>query len=161
MKEMKIKILGALILFALSFVLTPVEAQAAGKKLTLIKSFLTNTGNAREAKPIGEAVKKGAKLYFYYKIGNLQYRAKNGAPYETKMVLKKGGKVIKDYGVEKGNAQKVVPGQPDQILAWYQSAKDSLNVRVNAEQGSYSVDIEYKDVNSGQSVKIVYKFTVK
>ena len=108
---------------------------------------------------MGTTVHTGKNFHFYYKIANIQYKKNNGAPFQTRMVLKSGTKTIKDFGWNKANAMKAGKHKTH-IVKWYHNAMWYLNLPRKFKPGNYQATIYHKDINSGQTVTIQYSFRV-
>lgn len=69
-----------------------------------MSSFITSSKNPKTARRRSSRVHQGDKIYFYYKIGPLTVKQGRGAPSKTRLIIKKGRRMIKDFGWHRSNA---------------------------------------------------------
>jgi len=130
------------------------------KKMRLIKSFITNTGNVGKARDIGLSFNPGQKINFYYKVGPVKVIKGKGAPFKTRLVIKKGSRTLKDFGWHKSNAVSGKNLKRNATFGWFHTSKWYLNLSKTIKPGSYTAVITHKDQNSKSSVKIRYNFII-
>ena len=170
------KILSAAAILAVSvfFIATGENAEAKkfkfsynsnkGGKLKLIDSFVTWTDQANSAKPLKDFC-LGNTVYFYYKVGPGQSVAGKGMPFKTRMVVEvttRNGSKKKDLGWQQGNGVSGEYMKKTQKFGYYHSARWNIELAQSIEPPSdYKITIYHNDLNSGKTVKVVYKFTTK
>lgn len=129
-------------------------------KIRLIKSYLTDTGNAGRAQNIGTRVNQGQKIHFYYKIGPIRVIKGKGTPYKTRLVIKRDGRQIKDFGWKNANAVSKSQSRKTKTYGWFHTARWNLTLSGNARPGRYTAEISHRDLNTRKTVIIRYNFTV-
>ncbi len=132
----------------------------SGKNLRLMKSFITNTGNANRARRISSRVRQGQKIHFYYKIGPIRVQKRRGAPYRTRLVIKRGGRSIKDFGWKNSNAVKRHQRRKNKTYGWFHTARWNLKLSSRTRPGRYTAIVSHRDLNTRRTVTIRYNFTV-
>lgn len=157
-----------LLLFCLFFSTETIHAKkwnftsgrGSGKKPRVMKSFITNTNNVKSARRISTRVRRGQKIYFYYKIGPVKVKKGKGAPYRTRLVIKKGRRLVKDFGWHNANA--AGPGQRGKTgtFSWFHNSKWYLKISKKVKPGNYNAEITHRDQNSGKTLKIRYHFSI-
>lgn len=135
----------------------PNSAQASPK---LIRSFLADSGKADSAKPRSSQVVAGEVIHFYFKVGPLQTKRGKGAPYKTRMIVKKGGRLAKDFGWQPGNAATKSQMKTSRKLKWYHNVMWSLSIPKQPTPAKYEAIITYRDTSSGKEIHISYPYTV-
>ncbi len=146
-----------MLIFIFAFTLiTPLQA----KNIRLLKSFITNTNNASRAHPIGTSVKQGRKIFFYYKIGPLRVRKGKGAPYRTKLIIRKGNRVLKDFGWQRANAVKPHQRRQNRTYGWYHNARWNIKLSRKLAPGRYNALIYHYDQNAEENIAIRYTFRI-
>ncbi len=129
----------------------------------VIDHFITIGNQADSAQKIPSTTfRPGEKLHFYYKIGPLQCKSGSGAPFQTRLVIKKGGRTVKDFGWQNSNAANASQMNSDVRLAYYHSSRWNLSLQSNSNiaTGSYTAIVEHKDMNSGKLLRMRYPFKI-
>ena len=131
------------------------------KKMKLMSSFITDTNNAKSARKISSTISQGQKIYFYYKVGPVKIIKGKGAPYKTRLVVKKGSKVLKDFGWHNANAVTKNQMSKNGTYDWFQTTGWNLTISKNFRPGDYTAVVTHRDQNSGKTINIRYKFRIK
>jgi len=121
-------------------------------------SLSENTGSIRKIPTI--TFRPGEKLYFYYKIGPLQCKNGSGAPFKTRLTIKKGARTVKDFGWHDSNAANQSQMNGNVRLAYYHSARWNLHLQSNIIAGNYTAIVEHRDINSGKILRMRYPFKI-
>ena len=121
-------------------------------KIRVIKSFITSTSRVAGIKARSNRIKQGEKIHFYYKVGPLKCKKGKGTPFKTRLVVKRGSKILKDFGWQNGNAANSSQKKRNQTLRWYHSAKWNLALSRNIRPGTYTAIVTHSDQNSRSTV---------
>jgi len=134
--------------------------RGGSKQIRVMKSFITDSKNVKTAHRRSSRVRQGEKIYFYYKIGPLKIERGRGAPYKTRLIIKKSGRMIKDFGWHTSNA--AAPNQRNKTVTYkhFHNAKWYLKISNSVRPGSYTAIIKHLDQNSGKTLTIRYHFSV-
>ena len=137
------------------------DKKKKSKKMKLISSFITDTNNVKSARKISSTISQGQKIYFYYKVGPVKLVKGKGAPYRTRLVLKKGSNVLKDFGWHNANVVKKNQMSKNRRYDWFQTTGWNLTISKNFRPGAYTAVVTHRDKNSKSTIKIKYGFRVK
>jgi len=134
--------------------------KGSSKQIRVMSSFITSSKNVKTASRRSSRVRQGDRIYFYYKIGPLKVKQGRGAPYKTRLMIKRGRRMIKDFGWHSSNA--AAPNQRNKDITYkhFHNAKWYLIISNSLRPGSYTAIINHVDQNSGKTLTIRYHFSV-
>ena len=136
------------------------STSSSNKKPRLMRHFITNTNNVKYARPVSRRIRRGQKIYFYYKIGPVKVTRGRGAPYRTRLVIRRGSRLVKDFGWHSANAAPAGKRNRNGTYKWFHNAKWYLKTSHTTRPGRYTAIISHRDRNTGKLLTIRYSFNI-
>ncbi|MFC1671437.1 hypothetical protein ACFL20_13680 [Spirochaetota bacterium] len=132
-----------------------------GGNIKVSRYFISRDNRLPGIRPGSNVIVPGEKVYLYFKLGPLMAKKGIGAPFQTRLVIRKDGRKVKDFGWHKLNAVNKDRVKRTFRKRWYENIQWYIKPSSRFPGGKYVAVLYYGDYNSGQLIRIKYRFTIK
>lgn len=130
------------------------------KRLKKMGSFITNSSNAYYAKQRSSVVVHGETIHFYYRVGNVLFRNSTGAPFETRLEVRRNMKLVLKTKWTIDTAGEADSSNDNRYIKEYENSKTSVYIADHFRTGSYTAQIFFRDLNTMRETEFSYGFSL-
>jgi hypothetical protein len=130
------------------------------KKLKKMGSFITSNANSDYARQRSSVVVHGETIHFFYRVGNVLFRNSTGAPFETRLEVRRNMKLVLKTRWALDTAGEADSSHDNKYIKQYANSKNNIYIAEDFRTGSYTAQIFFRDLNTMRETEFSYGFSL-